>query len=190
MAKDAKYNPDARDGDGDGMVQDGTIWEREAGTQHEAFNADARDGDGDGFVQDGTPFERPVEEKVEEEPVVEEKEEKKEDAPAAKKAAAKGKNSDPKSVATVLGSDITVSRAKLMYKNMFEHNSRSVGVVQIRLLELGYLEAGADKRGYLDDGTLMAISKFAKDHGFGKTDIQDEALIRAIFAGTPVTVGM
>ena len=185
MAKDAKYNADARDGDGDGLVQDGTIWEREEGTQHEDFKADATDGDNDGLVQDGTVFEREVEPEPE---VVEEV--KKEEAPAAKKTAAKGKNSDPKSVPTILGSDITVSRAKLIYKNMFEHNSRSVGVVQIRLLELGYLEAGADKRGYLDDGTLMAISKFAKDNGFGQIDIQDEALVKAIFAGTPVTIGI
>ena len=182
MAKDAKYNADARDGDGDGLVQDGTIWEREEGTQHEDFKADATDGDNDGLVQYCTFFER----EVEPEPEVE----KKEEAPAEKKSAPKGKKIDPKSVATVLSSDITVSRAKLIYKNMFEHNSRSVGVVQIRLLELGYVEAGSDKRGYLDDGTLMAISKFAKDNGFGQTDLQDEALVKAIFAGTPVTVGI
>jgi hypothetical protein len=29
----------------------------------EGFDPNARDGDGDGFVQDGTPFQRPVEEK-------------------------------------------------------------------------------------------------------------------------------
>lgn len=64
-----EYNPNATDGDGDGIVQDGTKWERPAGTQLEGFDADAKDGDGDGLVQDGTPFERPVEE-----PAVEEKE--------------------------------------------------------------------------------------------------------------------
>jgi len=187
MPKDAEYKPDARDGDGDGFVQDGTVWEREEGTQHDGFKEDARDGDNDGLVQDNTVFERPVDEEPEPEP---EKEEKK---PAAKKtaAASKGKKSDPKSVPTVLTSDIRMSRAKLIYKNMFEHNSRSVGVTQIRLLELGYMDAGADKRGYLDDGTLLAISKFGKDNGFpANTDIQDEALIKAIFAGTPVTVGI
>lgn len=187
MPKDAEYKHDARDGDGDGLVQDGTVWEREEGTQHEDFKADAADGDNDGLVQDGTVFERPVEEEPEPEPAKEEKK------PAAKKAAAapKGKNSDPKSVPTVLTSDIRVSRAKLIYRNQFEHNSRSVGVVQIRLLELGYMDAGSDKRGYLDDGTRLAISKFGKDNGFaGGTDLQDEALIKAIFAGTPVTVGI
>ena len=185
MAKEAEFNADATDGDGDGLVQDGTMWERPVGTQPEGYNANAKDGDGDGRVQDGTVFERDAK-------PAPAKEEKKEEAPAEeeKKSSPKGKKFDPKSVPTVLGSDITVSRAKLIYKNMFEHNSRSVGVVQIRLLELGYVEAGADKRGYLDDGTLMAISKFAKDAGFGQTNIQDEALVQAIFAGTPVTVGI
>jgi hypothetical protein len=28
--KKARYNPKAKDGDGDGIVQDGTIWERKA----------------------------------------------------------------------------------------------------------------------------------------------------------------
>lgn len=190
MAKDAEYKPDARDGDGDGFVQDGTIWEREAGTQHEGFKEDAMDGDGDGLVQDNTVFEREVEE-VEPEPEPEPEPVKEEKKPATKKAAPKGKKVvDPKSVPTVLTSEIRVSRAKLIYKNMFEHNSRSVGVTQIRLLELGYADAGADKRGYLGDGTHTAISQFAKDHGFGKVDLQDEALVKAIFAGTPVTVGI
>lgn len=182
MAKNAEYNADAQDGDGDGLVQDGTIWEREAGTQHAAFDADARDGDGDGLVQDGTPFERPVAEAA-----VEEKEEK----PEPKKAAAKGKKVvDPKTVPTVLGSDITVSPSKLIHNNMFEHNSRSVGVTQIRLMELGYMEAGSDKRGYLGDGTLLAIQKFAEDHGLEANNLQSQDLVRAIFAGTPVTIGV
>lgn len=33
--KPAKYVPDAVDGDGDGLVQDGTIWERPEGTEIE-----------------------------------------------------------------------------------------------------------------------------------------------------------
>lgn len=57
---DETYNPDATDGDGDGVVQDGTEFERPVGTQLEGFDADATDGDGDGLVQDGTKFERPA----------------------------------------------------------------------------------------------------------------------------------
>ena len=188
MARDAEFRADATDGDGDGLVQDGTKWERAVGTQPEGFKADATDGDGDGKVQDGTEFEREVE-VVEEVAVVEEVVEEK---PAAKKAAAasKGKKADPKSVPTVLGSDITVSRAKMVYKSLFEHNSRSVGVAQIRLIELGYASAGADKRGYLGDPTLEAIKEFAEDNGLEANDLTNEALVKAIFQGTPVTVGI
>ena len=59
MAREV-FNPNATDGDGDGMVQDGTEFERPAGEMPEGFNPDATDGDGDGMVQDGTEFERPV----------------------------------------------------------------------------------------------------------------------------------
>lgn len=34
----------------------------EAPVQPEGFDPEAKDGDGDGFLQDGTPFQRPVEE--------------------------------------------------------------------------------------------------------------------------------
>lgn len=61
MTDDVKFNPDATDGDGDGMVQDGTEFERPLGEMPEGFNPDATDGDGDGMVQDGTEFERPAE---------------------------------------------------------------------------------------------------------------------------------
>lgn len=61
---DVEFNPDATDGDGDGLVQDGTPFERPVGEMPEGFNPDAKDGDGDGMVQDGTEFERPVDEVI------------------------------------------------------------------------------------------------------------------------------
>lgn len=62
MAREV-FNPNATDGDGDGMVQDGTQFERPAEPEFpEGFKPDAKDGDGDGMIQDGTEFERPVEE--------------------------------------------------------------------------------------------------------------------------------
>jgi hypothetical protein len=182
MAKEAEFNADATDGDGDGLVQDGTMWERPVGTQPEGYKADARDGDGDGKVQDGTVFERDAEPQA----VVADAEEKK----PARKTPAKSKKADPKTVPTELSSDITVSRAKLVHKSLFEHNSRSVGVTQIRLIELGYAQASADKRGYLGDPTLEAIKEFADDHGLEANDLTNEELVKAIFAGTPVTIGM
>jgi peptidoglycan hydrolase-like protein with peptidoglycan-binding domain len=128
---------------------------------------------------------------VEEEPevVVEVVEEKKVAAPTPAPAAPKGDKADPKLVPTVLTSDITVSRGKIVFESLYEHNSRSVGVLQIRLLELGYVAAGSDNRGYLSDGTLAAIKEFAGDHGLEANKIDNEQLMKAIFAGTPVTVG-
>jgi hypothetical protein len=56
----ATYKADARDGDGDGLVQDGSEFERPEG-----YELGAVDGDGDGTVQDGTPNARPVSRKDE-----------------------------------------------------------------------------------------------------------------------------
>jgi hypothetical protein len=194
----SKYKANAKDGDGDGKVQDGTKFERKVGEQLDGYKADAVDGDGDGLVQDGTDFERVDEPEVvvasvvvEEEPevVVEVVEEKKVVAPTPAASSPKGDKADPKSVPTVLTSDITVSRGKIVFESLYEHNSRSVGVLQIRLLELGYVAAGSDNRGYLSDGTLAAIKEFAGDHGLEANKIDNEQLMKAIFAGTPVTVG-
>ena len=96
MAREV-FNPEATDGDGDGVVQDGTKFERPATDLPEGFNPDARDGDGDGIVQDGTEFARPVEdaaveEKLEEAPAPEAK-------PAAPKPTAP-KKEEPKPKAT------------------------------------------------------------------------------------------
>jgi len=194
----SKYKANAKDGDGDGKVQDGTKFERKVGEQLDGYKADAVDGDADGLVQDGTDFERVDEPEVvvasvvvEEEPevVVEVVEEKKVEAPTPAAAAPKGDKAEPKSVPTVLTSDITVSRGKIVFESLYEHNSRSVGVLQIRLLELGYVAAGSDNRGYLSDGTLAAIKEFAGDHGLEANKIDNEQLMKSIFAGTPVTVG-
>ena len=207
----SKYKANAKDGDGDGKVQDGTKFERKVGEQLDGYKAEAVDGDADGLVQDGTDFERVDEPEVvvasvvvEEEPevvvevkkeapkpevVVEVVEEKKVVAPTPAAAVPKGDKAEPKSVPTVLTSDITVSRGKIVFESLYEHNSRSVGVLQIRLLELGYVAAGSDNRGYLSDGTLAAIKEFADEHGLEANKIDNEQLMKSIFAGTPVTVG-
>ena len=105
-----------------------------------------------------------------------------------KKDSPKEKQSNGKNVPTILTSDITVSREKFVFESLFERNSRSVGVAQIRLAELGYLTANDDKRGYLSAGTLQAIQEFAKDQGLEADNLKDEKLISAIFAGTPVSI--
>jgi len=194
----SKYKANAKDGDGDGKVQDGTKFERKVGEQLEGYKADAVDGDGDGLAQDGTDFERAVEPEVVvaavvEPEVVEEVEEviATTEVPGEEEAVVVAeKAGTPKSVPTVLSSDIFVSRTKIVFESLYEHNSRSVGVLQIRLLELGYVAAGSDNRGYLSDGTLAAIKEFADDHGLEANKIDNEQLVKAIFAGTPVTVGV
>ena len=108
--------------------------------------------------------------------------------PPVTKDSPKEKQTGSKSVPTILTSDITVSCEKFVFESLFERNSRSVGVAQIRLAELGYATANDDKRGFLSVGTLQAIQEFAKDHGLGADNLKDEALVSAIFAGTPVSV--
>lgn len=44
------------------LLEAGVIEATDSKTKKAEFKADATDGDGDGLVQDGTPFERPVEE--------------------------------------------------------------------------------------------------------------------------------
>ena len=163
---DKKQNRNAVDGDGDGLVQDGTEFERPEG-----FILDAKDGDGDGLVQDGTEWERPVEEAS----VVPEK-----------KKAAKSE-SDEGSVAW--SQDMTISISKLVYESLFERNSRSVGLTQIRLIELGYMSAGTDRRGWLSAGTKEALEQYAKDNNIAG-EYNTEAVVRALFARTPVTVSL
>jgi hypothetical protein len=99
-----------------------------------------------------------------------------------------GKNSSRAAVPTVLTEDITVHRHKLVHNNIFERNSRSVGVTQIRLLELGYASAGGDKTGFLGDDTLSALADFQKDNRLADLAFNDERVLKAIFKDTPVTV--
>jgi hypothetical protein len=108
--------------------------------------------------------------------------------PPVKKDSPKEKQTGSKSVPTILTSDITVSCEKFVFESLFERNSRSVGVAQIRLAELGYATANDDKRGFLSVGTLQAIQEFAKDHGLEADNLKDEKLVSAIFAGTPVSI--
>lgn len=167
-----KQKRGAQDGDGDGLVQDGTEFERPEG-----FVIGAKDGDGDGLVQDGTEHERPVEE-ANVVPVVEP------EPPKVKKRTAK----------KVVGEgipwseDMDVSMSKMVFESLFERNSRSVGLVQLRLVELDYALAGADKRGWLSHNTKEALTSFASDSGVEALDPMDESVIQALFEGTPVRI--
>jgi hypothetical protein len=188
------FNADATDGDGDGLVQDGTEWERPV----DGFNADAEDGDKDGFLQDGTEWERPVEPVVAEEPVIEpvvaavEEVVAAEEAPkpAAPAKRNKGKKVDASAPAipTELEEGTAVLLSKLVFEAIGEHNSNSVRALQIRLIELGYITAGDDKQGWISAGTAEALTDYKADTNIEAESLYAEDLVKSLFAGTSVQV--
>jgi len=60
--------------------------------------------------------------------------------------------------------------------------SLSVAYVQERLVELGFYDAGADKRGWFSAGTKKSLSDFSGSDSF------DMSVIERLFAGTNVKV--
>jgi len=99
----------------------------------------------------------------------------------AKKAPAPAK---PKSI---IPDGVQVELSKLVFESIFERNSRSVGLTQLRLIELGYMSAGSDKRGWLSSGTKDALESFASDNG-NVGDYNGEENIIALFADTAATI--
>lgn len=89
-------------------------------------------------------------------------------------------------VATTIPEGLKVELSKVVFQSLYERNSRSVGLIQIRLIELGYMSAGADKRGYLTVGTKQALEEHATKKKTGKFDSEEN--IKSVFRGTPVTV--
>lgn len=150
------------------------------------FKADARDGDADGLVQDGTIHERPVDEPAEvvEAEVVEEKK----PAPAAA-APKKVKTSSSPAAApkTRLTSDTVVRLSSVDFDSL-ARNSASVAAVQVRLIEMGYYDAGSDVRGDIGDGTCKALCAFQEDKGIEACCCNDKAVIEALFDKTTIKV--
>jgi hypothetical protein len=168
-SKDAEYKADARDGDGDGLVQDGTIHERVAG-----YTPDAHDGDGDGMVQDGTVFARAkgTELSIEEQ----------------KAAVAKAAKSQPKSESgqAVSGNAVDdVYLSSCVYKNEYQRKSLTVHHLQRRLAEVGYDAASGDKDGYYGDNTKLAVEQYQRSNQLEATGIVDERTFNMVFAGDP-----
>ena len=79
-----------------------------------------------------------------------------------------------------------VSLSNLVFESK-SRNSASVGLVQFRLVELGFLDAGSDKFGWLSAGTMKSLAQFAKT-SVEKVKTQDEKLISRLFEGTSVEV--
>jgi hypothetical protein len=95
--------------------------------------------------------------------------------------------SKPAKVHTVLtGPGLAVTGSKMVYES-YERNSRSVGLTQIRLVELGYLSAGGDNRGWMSAGTKAALESFMEDKKL-LGSCTDENTLSTLFAGTEVVV--
>jgi len=73
--------------------------------------------------------------------------------------------------------------ANCVYKNVYSRKSLTVHHLQRRLAELGYVEANADKDGWLGDLTKAAITKFQKDKGINATGKVDADTFAKIFEG-------
>ena len=113
-----------------------------------------------------------------------------EDAAAAdsKGSEVGGKKSNTKAAAATELEDGTVVFMSKMVFESFERKSSSVAAVQTRLVELGYLSAGDDKRGWLSTGTKEALASFATDNRMKADNFLDEKVMKALFANTKVTL--
>lgn len=81
------------------------------------------------------------------------------------------------------GASDDVFLANCVYKNTYSRKSLTVHHLQRRLTELGYVEANADKDGWLGDLTKAAIIKFQKDKGLNATGTVDADTFTKIFDG-------
>jgi hypothetical protein len=106
-------------------------------------------------------------------------------AVAAPVEEAKSKNDAP-APSKLSASKKVVSLSKLVFESK-SRNSASVSLVQVRLVELGFLDAGSDKYGWLSAGTMKSLAQFAKT-SVEKVNAQDEKLISRLFEGTSVEV--
>jgi hypothetical protein len=104
---------------------------------------------------------------------------KKEAAASAPAVASEGKK--------LAGAGVFVQLSALKHGSRAK-NSRSVASVQSRLIELGFSDAGEDKRGTFGDSTLEALCAFHKDSKVKADNCTDELVIVALFKGTAVEV--
>jgi peptidoglycan hydrolase-like protein with peptidoglycan-binding domain len=107
----------------------------------------------------------------------------KKEAPAVAAAAEEPKPEGKK----LAGAGVYVQVAALVHGSRVK-NSRSVASVQSRLIELGFSEAGNDKRGTFGDSTLEALTAFHKDSKVKADNCIDKPVIVALFKGTAVEV--
>jgi hypothetical protein len=107
-----------------------------------------------------------------------------EPTPAAVEEVAKSKNEDPEPAA---GSEEKVVHTSALVFKSNSHNSVSVGLVQGRLVEMGFVAASSDKYGWLCEGTMEALAEFANT-SVEEVNLKDASMIEALFVGTQVRV--
>jgi hypothetical protein len=107
-----------------------------------------------------------------------------EPTPAAVEEVAKSKNEEP---AAASGLEEKVVHTSALVFKANSHNSVSVGLVQERLVELGFGIASSDKYGWLCEGTMKALAEFANT-SVEEVNLKDASVIEALFAGTQVKV--
>jgi hypothetical protein len=107
-----------------------------------------------------------------------------EPTPAAVEEVAKSKNEDPEPAA---GSEERVVHTSALVFKSNSHNSVSVGLVQGRLVEMGFVAASSDKYGWLCEGTMEALAAFTNT-SVEEVNLKDASVIEALFAGTQVKV--
>jgi hypothetical protein len=100
------------------------------------------------------------------------------EAPAAEEA--KSKKSDAAEPAAYQDGEVVVLSKLVLSSN--ERNSRSVALVQERLIAKGYVDADMDKRGWYRENTQKALLEFCGDEGI------NESTVSKLFADTKVSI--
>ncbi len=100
------------------------------------------------------------------------------EAPAAEEA--KSKKSDAAEAAAYQDGEVVVLSKLVLSSN--ERNSRSVALVQERLVAKGYVDADMDKRGWYKENTHKALLEFCGDEGI------NELTVKKLFADTKVSI--
>jgi hypothetical protein len=100
------------------------------------------------------------------------------EAPAAETA--KSKKSDAADPAAHQDGEVVVLSKLVLSGN--ERNSRSVALVQERLIAKGYVDADMDKRGWYRENTQKALLEFCGDEGI------NESTVKKLFADTKIAI--
>lgn len=91
----------------------------------------------------------------------------------------------PKFIGSLLQGTVSIAALKF---EAGSRNSASVKIVQERLMELGFMSAGADRPGWLSTGTHEALGKFCGCDQIAGCTKHKNTLIHDLFKGTNVVV--